>query len=265
MDEYRAEAIQTCTSGDLEKLETLWRNPIINKEEQTLLWHKLLQAACKSGQTNPAAFLLARHPYDHGLTIDRDTGFAAAAGGFVEIYEMLYQADSNVVHLSFGHTGDPITVAVQTNNVPVLNFLLCHGADPNAGRYLSKLSPIALAATCSSEEVISLLVKNGAQVSGSNALQSAITAGRLDLLACLLSNGADAKDRPDYNHRPKLFDHLESPLHTAVRTGDLDAVKILLDHGADPSIVDEHGKSVMNMAEAKGRKGIVTALQSSKR
>ena len=140
------------------------------------------------------------------------------------------------MNLHFGHTGDPVTVAVSTNNIDVLSFLLEKEADFNAGRYLSKWSPIALAAKCSTEEIVTALVHHGAQVSESNALQNAASYGRLDLLRCLVDLNADVNDIPDYDHVPKLFNHLETPLHSAARAGNLDIARFLLDNGANAGL-----------------------------
>ena len=88
----------------------------------------------------------------------------------------------------------------------------------------------------------------GAQTSGSNALQIAVISGRLHLLRCLLSLGANA---PDCDHRPKLFNNIETPLHSAVGVGSVD------DYGADTALHDSKGKSVTEKTQQEGREDII--------
>ena len=226
--------------------------------QEPLLFKRMLQNAAKSAQIIIVQYLIIQNP---SFKIDREIGFAVAIGGSLEIYKALYTVDPNIVSLHFGHTGDPITVAIQSNNLPVLSYLLEMKADPNAGRYLSRWSPIALAASCSSEEVITLLVRYGAQVSQSNALQNAITADRRDLVRCLVTLSSDVNDTPEYLHVPKLSDRLETPLHAAVRAERLEMVRYFLNNGADPKFRDSEGKTVIQKAQEIRRADMVKALQ----
>ena len=253
------EAVDACTRGRMEDLQSIWNTTNEEERQNAKYFRSMLQAASKARQVAIVQYLVTQNPH---FKIDRETGLAIATGGSVEIYEELYKLDPEVVNLHFGHTGDPVTVAVQTGNLPVLAFLLDKKADPNAGRFSSRLSPIALAAMCSTEEIVILLVRHVAQLAASNALQAAISFGRLDLVRCLLLLGANANDTPDYVHHPKLFENLETPLHTAVRVGNIEAAKLLLDHGANPVLTDSNGKSVIGMAQENGRADIIELLRS---
>ncbi len=259
MGNTQEQILAACKDGDVEELRSLLNGLDGAGRQDPDLFKKMLQSAARSCQLSAVQYLISQNS---SFTIDRETGLAVATSGSIEIYEALYAIDPNVISLHFGHTGDPITIAVSSSNVPVLAFLLEKGADPNAGRYLSRWSPIALAAQGSSEGIIPLLMKHGAQTSGSNALQNAVTAGRLDFVEALLKDGADVNDALDYHHVPKLFDHMETPLHTAVRLAKLDMVAKLLQHGADPKLPDSKGKTVVMRAQEKGREDIIEALHN---
>ena len=258
MNSTQEQLLAACNDGNVKELHSLLSNLDGDARPNPALFQKMLRCAAKSSQLSAVQYLIS---HNSSLTIDRETGLAVAIGGSVEIYEALYAIDSNIIKLHFGHTGDPITVAVSSSNIPVLSFLLDKGADPNAGRYLSRWSPINLAAQGSSEEIILLLLKHGAQASGSNALQNAVTTGRLDMVQALLKGGADVNDAPDYHHVPKLFDHLETSLHTAVRLGKLDMVEELLRNGANPGLSDSAGKTVEMRAQESGRADIMEILR----
>ena len=259
MRDLQKEALSACANGQLDKLRMILANvdDIDRRNPNFIL--SMLRGAARSGQVSIVQYLAIQ---DISVKIDRDTGLAIAIAGSRPIYEAVYTVDPDAVNLHFGHTGDPVTVAVSTNNIEVLSFLLDKGADVNAGRYLSKWSPIALAAKCSTEEIITALVHHGAQVSGSNALQHAAYYGRLDLLRCLVDLGADVNDTPDYDHVPKLFDTLETPLHSAARAGNLEIVKYLLDHGANADLTDSEGKEVSDVARGSSRESILELLRS---
>lgn len=259
MEDLQKEALSACASGQVDELRRILANvnDVDPRNPDFIL--SILRSAARSGQVSIVQYLVTQ---DISLKIDRDTGLAIAIAGSRPIYEAVYIVDPDVVNLHFGHTGDPVTVAVSTNNIDVLSFLLDKGADVNAGQYLSRWSPIALAAKCSTEEIISALVHHGAQVSGSNALQHAAYYGRLDLLRCLADLGADVNDTPNYDHVPKLFDTLETPLHSAARAGNLETLKHLLDHGADAELKDSEGRKVSDVARGSSRESILELLRS---
>ena len=250
MSNTEEQILDACKDGRVEALDSLLSGLNESARHEPKIFMKMLQTAARSRQLSVVQYLISQNS---SFTIDRETGLAVADASSKEIYQALYMVDPNIINLHFGHTGDPVTVAVFLNSVPTLSFLLEKGADPNAGRFLSRWSPIALAAQGSSPEIIALLLEYGAQASESNALQNAVTAGRLDLVDALLKGGANVNDAPDYHHLPRLYDHIETPLHTAVRLGKLDMVEKLLQHNADPYLPNSEGKTVMVAARGKDR------------
>lgn len=259
MSNLQDKLLTACSTGDVERLQSLLEGHAAADEQSPALFEKMLEHAAQKGQVAAVQYLVSRN---RPFKISRDLALAAAIGGSLEIYQAIWTINPDIVKIHFGHTGDPITVAVDSNNVAVLSFLLAKGADPNAGRYLSRWSPITLAATRSSVEAIQLLIKFGAEIPGSNAVQYAAGYGQLDLLRCLVENGADVNDTPDYHHIPKLFDHLETALHSAVRSKNLEVVSFLLDHGANPDLQDSDGKTAMMRAEEGRCAEIIQRLEN---
>ena len=262
MQDLQKEALSACASGQVDELQSILATVNDVDRRKSNFFLSMLRSAARSCQVSIVQYLVTQ---DISIKIDRDTGLAIAIAGSRPIYEAVYKVDPDVVKLHFGHTGDPVTVAVSTNNIDVLSFLLDKGAGVNAGRYLSRWSPIALAAKCSTEDIVTALVHHGAQVSGSNALQHAAYYGRLDLLRCLVDLGADVNDTPDYDHVPKLFDPLETPLHSAARAGNLEIVRYLLDHGANARLKDSEGRKVSDVARGSSRESILELLGSRSR
>ena len=259
MSSTQEQVIAACLNGNVEDLSALLKNLDTTAYHSDDLFKKMLQIAAASRQLSVVQHLLPQKP--DSFTIDRDLAFAVAIGSSKDIYQAFYSFDPNFISIHFGHTGDAITVAVSDKNISVLTFLLDKGLDPNAGRFLSRWSPIAQAAIYSSREVILLLIRRGAVASGSNALQNAVEYDRLDSVEALLDAGVDVNDAPDYNHIPRMFDHLETPLHTAARCDNLRIMKKLLDRGADPTLRDSEGKTAIMRAHKAGRAVLHKAFQ----
>ena len=258
MSNFQDILLAACSDGDIDCMQSLLDNPTAANDQTPALLEKMLEHAAKAGQVAIVQNLVFRK---QSFRINRDLALAVAIGASAEIYEAIWSVQPDIIHTVLGHTGDPITMAVAANNVPVLSFLLAKGADPNAGRYLSRWSPITLAAIRSSVEVTQLLISFGARIPGTNAIQYAAGGGRLDLLRCLLDNGADVNDTPDYHHIPKLFDHLETALHSAVRSKNLAVVNFLLEHGANPELQDSEGKTVLMRAEESQHLEVIQSLK----
>ena len=247
MQSLQNEALSACASGQVDQLQRTLANMNDVDRKQPDFFLMMLRSAAYYGQVTTVQYLVS---LDTSFKLDRDTAITIAGAKSRAIYEAVYTVDPDVVNLHFGHGGDPVTAAVASKNIEVLSFLLDKKADVNAGRWLSRLSPIALAASFSTEEIITALVHHGAQVSGSNALQEAASHGRLDVVRCLVDLGADVNDTPNYDYALKDLDRLETPLHSAARTGNLEIVRYLLDHGANAKLQDNEGRTALDVARS---------------
>ena len=120
-----------------------------------------------------------------------------------------------------------------------LNNILSRPLSRPAGTLLT------MAAEEGHEEVVLLLLDNGADINkpnniGSTPLNQAATYRRIDVVQLLLLRGA----LPD-----KANNTGRTPLHSAVSSGNVSIVRLLLDSGATSDIQDDFGWTPMQMAK----------------
>ncbi|ETS86452.1 hypothetical protein PFICI_00280 [Pestalotiopsis fici W106-1] len=146
---------------------------------------------------------------------------------------------SSFIHLArMADTGLlEVFLALATDKPNVLIWLLSKGADPNATneRGVSALGSTVVAPLVQDGAAIDTLLSHGARMEP-DILHSCLrqtTMGGLEMLKCLMSKGANAKNIIHHETTGN-----GTPLHYAAFLGKEDAVRILLDAGADPSIVN---------------------------
>ena len=134
--------------------------------------------------------------------------------------------------------------------------------DPSlAKKYSPDGFPIlGLAAVFGHQRVAEYLLAKGADIdatatngTGYNALTGAVASGHKDLVAWLLSRGANS------NHR---YGPGFSPLLTAAANGHLEILKMLLDHGADLHANSNDGKNALAHATERRHTGVAEFLHS---
>jgi truncated hemoglobin YjbI/ankyrin repeat protein len=178
---------------------------------------------------DPAADVLGITPTDH-----------AVAGG---------QADA--LRLLLDHVRRPLRSGVRAlrgaterGDVPMVEMLLAHGADPTTagvGRWV--LDP----------ELAPLLASRGASVGSSGAWIGACCTGNQgrkddpDYVRALLRYGARASDRRA--GVTGVGSLAATGLHYAAKAGFVRTVEVLLQHGADPSARDARGRTPLDWLE----------------
>ncbi|KAI9788570.1 MAG: hypothetical protein M1816_006819 [Peltula sp. TS41687] len=96
---------------------------------------------------------------------------------------------------------------------------------------------MSAAAGRGSLELVRLLVRHGAQVSGTGALPAAAEEGHLDVVRYLLDQGADIDEVGVFDYGDiRKHKNLGTALHKALRRGDHVMAKLLRDRGANPHL-----------------------------
>ena len=117
----------------------------------------------------------------------------------------------------------PLEIAVFRNDVPMIHFLLEHGADPG----LAEEQPLLLtAACCCGPEVVALF------------------AGQAELAKLLLEKGADI----NYHKPDMVFPYVSTPVTEAARSNNFSMVRWLVEQGADITLVDKYGDRPYSVA-----------------
>ena len=160
-----------------------------------------------------------------------------------------------------------LEIAVFRNDVPMIHFLLEHGADPG----LAEEQPLLLtAARCCGPEVVALFAGQAAKLSskqkerafqevrwgkrpeniqvleqagitvdkfGGEAFRAAVSDGNTKLARLLLEKGADI----NYHKPDMVFPNASTAVTEAVRHKNLPMVRWLIEQGADITIADKYG------------------------
>lgn len=190
-----------------------------HRDIETLMVQDAMLQCCDNGKTKLLLQLLARSPRPN-----------------------LEQASANGATL--------LMIAAKRGHCDILKLLLEANANPNAENNLGATA-LSVAALNGRVDVCRLLLDGRAShEAGKNAVFSAASAGKSEMVHWLL------KDRRDPN---RAF-HSSTPLHTAAHNGHTDTVRVLLRSRADPSLTDKSGMTPKRMAELKGHAAVVAVL-----
>jgi ankyrin repeat protein len=194
--------ITAAKNGDFDRVaDLLYQDPVLAKASN-MFGAQPVHAAHFGGHRRVVELLLS-----HGLSMDL---FLAAELGLLDRVEVAVRAEPQIVH-AFGTRGSQaLHGACYWGQVAVAEFLLRHGADPNAATRDGFLGirPLGCAVATpnvpnpsDSEavvlELVRLLLDRGAEVNGRRrdgltALHGAAYRGHKKVIACLLEHGADS-------------------------------------------------------------------------
>ncbi|KAL8994831.1 MAG: hypothetical protein Q9169_005307 [Polycauliona sp. 2 TL-2023] len=203
------------------------------------------------------------------LVVDAKHAISATYGG-LGCFRQIYEREASLLHSSVEFYGDALCMAVHRSDVDLLNFTLQHGADPgrvisdDMPRWAIRFTPIETAVLCSTPQVAKILIRNGATLKGTAALNTAAGLQRkkncFELVECLVEEGADVnatnRDRgADDFHRP-----WGPPLQSAIQAQHIRIVQYLLDKGTNPWIQDFDGRTAWDKASEVGNNDIIQLL-----
>ncbi|CAG0899889.1 unnamed protein product, partial [Cyprideis torosa] len=128
---------------------------------------------------------------------------------------------------------------------PVVKLLLAQKADPNSTDEVLKQTPLHMAKT---SETVEVLIDNKADVNakdrwGQTPLHFAAKHNRHSIAKVLLDNGADP-------NIPDVFE--QTPLHLATSKQNEEVIKCLVANGARLDVKNKKGKTALDIARAKG-------------
>lgn len=166
----------------------------------------------------------------------------------------------NILTLA-GHGGDiqatdnygfsPFLWAIVAMQEDVVNQMLrTIGADPNTTSADGK-SALAWAAGLGENEIVPMLLRNGASVDGTSLQEAAAVGASLNVHFIL------SKKDLEVNHRDRDG---WSAIHRAAEEGHLEVVRSLADRGADVNAVSSYGTSPLHCAANGGHDSIVSLL-----
>lgn len=189
--------------------------------------------------------------------------------GKLEIIKFLIENGAKVD--GYKGEGDPIRVASEYGYTDVVDYLIKHGANVNAGgistegKNVGKKSESALrrAIPRGNFAIIKLLIDNGADLeqlyefsdgTSTTALISAAGNGSTHILEYLVKKGADV-NRQNLNG--------ETSLMRAAANNRIDNVKLLIANKADKNLKNNEGHTALDLAKAKKRKDVIKFLENT--
>jgi ankyrin repeat protein len=179
---------------------------------------------------------------------------------YAAVFETMISVEPCVVTFQLPHIETPLRQAVKWGKTEVVRVLLQNGAKPippkkefamvnghvvahNRGYSASFLSQGACA---TGPRMTELLLKHGASIARSGALQSAANRGALDTMRILMQHGADVNElipEGSVPHHRQAEYRSWTPMHFAADGGQLDAMKLLESNGARSDATDVNGKT----------------------
>jgi ankyrin repeat protein len=170
--------------------------------------------------------------------------------------------DSGIPDADEGGAPSPLLLfAVSRQCLPMVDLLLRHGADPNRASPVSGVSPLLLAVRLKNEELVGLLLDNGAaaglrDATGTPPLIDAAYNNLPDVCGLLLAGGAEVDVRCEAEQLSGA-----TPLMVAVLFRQFEAAERLLQSGADPNVrFGERGHTVLQYALFGCERRIAEAL-----
>ncbi|KAK6858395.1 ankyrin repeat protein [Apiospora arundinis] len=176
------------------------------------------------------------------------------------------------INENYGHPGDALVMAVGPDGLPLVEFLLDHGADPNRNLWGMTHSPLELAAVADVQlGIFSALLNHGAEVQNRSVLLNAASKGRIDMLELILlragENAAALVNALPENEEvyENAYTRLDwgTPLHGAAANGQLETVAWLLRQGACPNIKNYLGFTPKEVAAKLGHSECEKLLESA--
>jgi ankyrin repeat protein len=152
-----------------------------------------------------------------------------------------------------GDNAFPIHFAAERGELPIVELLIEHGADPIGADTTHELDVLGWAicfAYATHTDVARYLLAHGAR----HTLLSAVAMGDVDAIRRV------AHERADINQRMDRTNHRRTPLHLAIVKKQPHSLAALLELGADPSLEDAAGLTPLDQAALAGENQMTQQL-----
>ena len=192
----------------------------------------------------------------HTRDVTKNPLMLAVEVGDLRLVQKLVQEGIDVNMTTNTTNATALLVAAMRGNLPVVQYLLHHGAEKNKTDN-DGVSPLYMAALNGHFAVVKYLVEQGVDTdkvrdNGTSSLLIAAQNGHLEVVKCLLEQAAD-KDKVDNNGA--------TPLFMAAQNGHLTVVRCLVEHGTDKDKTTNEGLTPLQAAVVGGHTEIVTYLR----
>ncbi|KAL1970838.1 hypothetical protein VTN77DRAFT_2672 [Rasamsonia byssochlamydoides] len=204
---HQKEMIDACASGDLPKLQNLFRQYNIKQGDHAIEWGgvepedlygppptaTLIEAAVAQKHPAIVAFLLSTYP---DVQVYRsDIVHAALDNPHVETFQLLHAHDPSIVNFLFDdYLSNILTAACQSSDLQLAYYLLDNGADPNPNETMLGSALASAIWTSQPLELIVKIAERGGWITHLTFNQ-AIFAKRLDILRLFVDRCADFEFR----------------------------------------------------------------------
>ncbi|VUC22921.1 unnamed protein product [Clonostachys rosea] len=159
--------------------------------------------------------------------------------------------------------GPPLSIAIRTQSLEMVNFLLETGEYVNGVEWIPPVRFLASAAKLPSLDVLSALLDHGATLPGSLALRTAAGAGNIGAVEMLLERGADIDEVHIWEIYGDEMDIIGTALHEAVDNDQAEMVKFLLKKDAKRDMKNGKGETAMDLAEKDSKVEILKILDGN--
>ncbi len=184
-----------------------------------------------------AKWIGSGEPADHPGIFEMDLG-----GGDFDGEGMEYDGPMTI-------PAAPMHQAAMQGDLAAMERLIAEGADINEINRIYIVTPLALAASNASPEMLRRMVELGAdlhakgtQAESGSPLQMAVMAGKAENVRALVELGADVNE---YNQ------NMGTLLHAAAMRGSKQVVKLLMEFGADPHRPGPSGETPLDVVQAQ--------------
>ncbi|EEA19856.1 hypothetical protein TMatcc_009997 [Talaromyces marneffei ATCC 18224] len=193
-------------------------------------------------------------PKRRGMQVDRSCLSSACYSKDLRVVKLLVEHGASV------HSSCSLAVACWSSQLDIVKYLLENGASPNGSNDECDVgSPLQIACSNSSEAIVELLLKYGADVHlgrshAGSPLNEAAIAGSVSITNMLIEKGVNVN---------MVAGHHGTALQAAANMGEIDVVECLIHNGANVNIQCGFFKTALQAAFSWPHVNTVTLLLRS--